>query len=219
MNKLIQGDCLEVMKEMEDNSVDYVFTSPPYNRKRNDKYEQYSDTLNDYYSSLIGWTDEMLRVSINLVFINIQKNYYQSSDVYRFIGNYHKEIKEIIIWEKSNPMPASGNSITNAYEFIFVMSNKDIKLKSKTTYTKNHLTTSVNPDTDKRHKAIMNKAVSDWCLEKFIPQGCLVLDPFMGLGTTALSAIKNKCNFIGIEISEEYCKIAQARIGDIEITN
>lgn len=37
-NKIYQGDCLEVMKSIDDKSIDYVFTSPPYNRKRNDKY-------------------------------------------------------------------------------------------------------------------------------------------------------------------------------------
>ena len=50
MIQLFNGDCLEVMQDMPDNSVDYVLTSPPYNRKRNDKYKLYNDQIADYFS-------------------------------------------------------------------------------------------------------------------------------------------------------------------------
>ena len=46
--KLYQADCLQKLKEIEDKSVDITFTSPPYNRKRNDKYTNYDDTIKDY---------------------------------------------------------------------------------------------------------------------------------------------------------------------------
>ena len=46
---LIQGDCMEKIKQFPDNYFDICFTSPPYNRKRNDKYLNYNDTIKDYY--------------------------------------------------------------------------------------------------------------------------------------------------------------------------
>lgn len=208
-NTVYNESCLETMARMPDNFVDITFTSPPYNRKRNDKYEFYNDTLVDYYEFLCETTREMLRVTKGNVFINIQKNYYNKKDVFKFIGEFCDHITEMFIWEKSNPLPASGASITNAWEFVIVLGPT---LKSKTTYTKNHLTTSVNTRTNKKHKAMMNKEVSDFFMSKFAHRGDIVYDPFMGSGTTAVSALENGCRYIGSDTVEEYCQMAEERI-------
>jgi len=197
------------MKRMPDNFVDITFTSPPYNRKRNDKYEHYEDTKEDFYEFLVETTDEMLRVTKGNVFINIQKNYYNKADVFKYIGAYCDKITEMFIWEKSNPLPASGASITNAWEFVIVLGDT---IKSNTTYTKNHITTSVNPDTNTLHKAMMHKDVANFFIEKFTNRGDIVYDPFSGSGTTALCAVENGCQYLGSEISEEYCKLSQEKI-------
>lgn len=210
LNTIYNDDCFKVLSEVEDKSVDYAFTSPPYNRKRNDKYSFYDDTITDYYGFLVQFTDELLRVSKHNVFITIQKNFYNKEDVFKYIGHYADKIQEIIIWGKTNPMPASGYSITNAYEFIIVIG--DEKVKSNHTYTKNLLMTSINPDTSKIHKAVMNKKVSDLFVEMFTKEGDLILDPFFGLGTTAISCLERHRNYVGIEINEEYVKVAQERI-------
>ena len=114
LNKIYQGNCFDLFKNMEDNEVEYVFTSPPYNRKRNDKYVFYDDTLTDYYGFLLNLVEQCRRVARKFVFINLQTNYYNMADVYALIGTYREKIKQIIIWQKSNPMPASGFNITNA---------------------------------------------------------------------------------------------------------
>lgn len=213
MYKLLHGDCLEVMKNIPDKSVDVSFTSPPYNRKRNDKYEFYDDRLDDYFGFLCNFTDELLRVTKKHVFVNIQKNYYNKEDVFNYIGKYSKKIKEIVIWEKTNPMPASGNSITNSYEFFIVLGDKP--LKSNTTYTKNIIHTSVNSNMPKEHKAVMKQEVSDWFIENFTEENDIVLDCFMGLGTTGKSCLKYNRSFIGIEINENYYNIAKRDIESI----
>lgn len=53
LNTIYNDDCFKVLSEVEDKSVDYTFTSPPYNRKRNDKYSFYDDTITDYYGFLV----------------------------------------------------------------------------------------------------------------------------------------------------------------------
>lgn len=73
---LINGDCLEVLKTIPDDTFDVAFTSPPYNRKRNDKYTFYDDIIEDYFNFLVSFTNELLRVSKRHIFINIQKQYY-----------------------------------------------------------------------------------------------------------------------------------------------
>lgn len=199
---------------MAKNSVTHVLTSPPYNRKRNDKYSYYDDTLTDYKTFLKGVLDEALRLASCYVFFNIQKNYYNKKEVFEIIGEYSKELIEIIIWNKSNPMPANGNNVTNAYEFILVLSKNKTTLKANGTYTKNAFITSAftNNEYNKIHKAVMNPEACEYIIRNFTNENDLILDMFMGVGTTALSCIKNNRDFTGFELSEEYSKIANERI-------
>lgn len=207
---IYNGDCLQVMKQFEDKSFDIVLTSPPYNRKRNDKYEEYTDIIDDYFGFLQKSIDLMNIKTKRNVFFNIQKNYYNSREVYKLFGAYAETIAETIIWTKSNPMPASGNSITNAYEFIIAFGKT---LKSNTTYTKNHIETSVAKML-KEHKAMMHSNVASFILTKFGNQNDVILDPFMGSGTTLIEAKKLGMKAVGIELSEKYCDIAVKRIED-----
>ena len=198
------------MKQIPDKSVDVSFTSPPYNRKRNDKYENYDDTIENYFEFLCNFTDKLLRITKKWTFVNIQTNYYNRLDVYKYIGYYADKIQNIIVWEKTNPMPASNKNITNAFEYFIVLG--DTSLKSNTTYTKNHISSSVNSQMDKIHKAVMKQEICDWFIEKFTNVDDLVLDPFMGLGTTGVACKHLNRNFIGIELDEKYFQIAKDRI-------
>ena len=205
---MLRGDCLEEMPKIENNSVDVVFTSPPYNRKRNDKYKNYNDIIDDYFGFLTTSINEMIRVARGNVFLNIQKNYYNKIDVYRLFGYFSKNICEVFIWEKSNPMPSSGFNITNAYEFIIVFGSK---IKSNSTYTKNHITTSVAKML-KNHKAIMHSETARFFIENFTHENDVVFDPFMGSGTTGVLCKKLNRRFIGIEKDDKYFEIAKQRI-------
>lgn len=204
--KIINGDCLKVMKNMADKSVDITFTSPPYNRKRNDKYEHYDDTLDDYFGFLLNVTNELKRITKRHIIINLQTNFYNRKDIYKYIGIFADEIQNIIVWGKTNPLPAGGNKITNAYEIFIVIG--DAPLKSNTTYTKNLIVTSVNSNMPKEHRAVMKSEVADWFIENFTKEGDMVFDPFLGIGTTAVSCEKFNRSCIGIEISEIYYNMA-----------
>ena len=214
INKIFNENNLDTMSRMPDNYVDITFTSPPYNRKRNDKYQFYDDRIVDYYTFLKTVITESIRVTKGNVFFNIQKNYYNKQDVFKIIGDFHKEICEIFIWEKSNPMPASGFNITNAYEFVIVFGKS---IKSNKTYTKNHLTTSV-AKMEKEHKAIMHNDVASFFITNFTQQNDIIYDPFLGCGTTSIISLKNDRRFIGSEISKEYYDIANSRI-QLELNN
>ena len=207
--KLINGNCFDYLQGIE---CDVVFTSPPYNRKRNDKYKNYDDTLVDYYQFITEFINNVHYSKY--LFLNIQTNFYNKKDVYRIIGDYYDEIQQIFIWEKSNPMPAQGLNITNAYEFFIVLGDKS--LKSNHTYTKNVITTSVNSSTTtKIHKAVMKQEVADWFIENFTKEDDIIFDPFMGLGTTGISCLRYNRNFIGIEKNKEYYDLASKRISEV----
>ena len=211
MINLYYGDCFNLLSKIK---CDIVFTSPPYNRKRNDKYKNYDDTIDDYFAFLVNFIESAQYNKY--LFLNVQTNFYNKQDVYKLIGKYYNKIQQIFIWEKSNPMPVQGYSITNAYEYFLVFGNK--ALKSNYTYTKNILTTSVNSSTTtKIHKAVMKQEVADWFIRNFTVDNDIVLDPFMGLGTTGISCKKYNRDFIGIEKNKQYYDIAMGRIKKEEL--
>jgi len=209
MISLYHDDCFNLLSKIK---CDIVFTSPPYNRKRNDKYKNYDDTIDDYFAFLVNFIDN---VQYNkYLFLNVQTNFYNKQDIYKLIGKYYNKIQQIFVWEKSNPMPAQGFNITNAYEYFLVFGDK--ALKSNYTYTKNILTTSVNSaTTTKIHRAVMKQEVADWFIYNFTTQRDIVFDPFMGLGTTGISCLRYNRDFIGIEKNKEYYDLASERISEV----
>lgn len=210
VNKIYNGDCFDLFRQMDDKSVDYVFTSPPYNRKRNDVYSDYDDTLDDYYGFLLRVIEECRRVAKVAVFVNLQTNYYNRPDIYRLIGTYADNIKNIVIWEKTNPTPARKNVLCNAYELFLIITSGNVWVCDE--QTKNIITSSVNMKTYEQHKAVMKYEVCEWFINHFTKPGTTVLDPFMGTGTTAVACMKNSRNYIGFELVSGYCEIAEQRL-------
>jgi len=207
---LINADCLEILPLLNENEIDYSFTSPPYNRKRNDKYSNFTDINNNWLQLNIDVITQLLRITKKHIFYNIQTNYYNRQDVYKLIGYFNKNIVDIHIWEKSNPMPASGKNITNAVEYFLILGNES--LKSNTTYTKNIITTSVNSNMPKEHKAVMKDDVAKHFMQKFTQENDVILDCFFGYGTTGLIAKKLNRKFIGIEKEKIYFDMAFKRL-------
>ena len=134
--------------------------------------------------------------------------------MFKFIGLYANQIIDIICWTKTNPMPSNGNNITNAYEFIIVLSNTENSIKANKTYTKNHIETRVysNNPYKKIHRAVMNPEVVDWFIDTFTKEGDTILDCFMGVGTTGVSCMAKNRNFIGVELDKTYFEIAKNRL-------
>lgn len=215
MNKevdLIMGDSIEHLPLIKDKSIDISFTSPPYNRKRNDKYSEFVDINNSWYEMNLNVITQLLRVTKKHVIYNIQANYYNREDVYKIIGYFSDKIVDIHIWQKSNPMPAGGHAVTNAVEYFIVLG--DTPLKSNRTYTKNIITTSVNSSMPKNHKAVMKTEVAEHFISNFTDRGDIVLDCFSGLGTTGVACVRLGRRYIGIEKIEAYYLLGQQRINE-----
>jgi len=213
INKVYCGDCFELIKLLEDKSVDVSFTSPPYNSVRHKKYDNYTDDIDDYFLFLKNIIDEMIRVTKKYVIINIQANYYNKKDVYKLIGNYSDSIERILIWNKTNPTPSQSNYLTNSHEYFICITKQPLIINSVS--MKDVITDSINNETSKVHKAIMKKELSDLFIKEFTKKNDVVLDVFMGTGTTALSCKENGRNYIGFEIDEKYFKMCIDRINGI----
>lgn len=205
-NKIYNADCLEFLPTIENKSIDYSFTSPPYNRKRNDKYLEFLDINHKWYEMNVEVINHLLRITKKHVFYNIQANFYNRKDVYKLIGLFNDKIVDIHIWQKSNPMPASGKNITNAVEYFLILG--DSSLKSNATYTKNILTTAVNSNMPKEHKAVMKEEVCEHFISKFTKENDTILDCFFGVGTTGKICKKLNRNFIGIEKENAYYEMS-----------
>lgn len=223
INKIYNIDCLEGMRMMKDKSVDVSFTSPPYNRIRNDTYDHYDDTLKDYYEFLVNITDELLRITKGYSIINLQQNMCNKKEMFKWIGNYSDKINGIIVWCKNNPQPGNNyrekdntRSITNAFEyFFFLKDGKEFRSYGKE-LCKNYIMTNVNNEHFKGHGAVMKYEVAEHFIKKFTKENDTVLDPFMGLGTTALACKKNNRKYIGFEIVKEYYDMSIERLNKIE---
>ena len=218
--KLYNGDCLKILKNFDDNSVDYVFTSPPYNIKRskNNKYnvyEHFSDGIDNYLEWCIQVIDELLRVTKNHIFWNVQANYYNKKDVHKLIGHYADKIQQNFIWYKPDGIPSSQKYyVSNFNEYILGITNQKY-IKSNKVFITNHLElSSKNKNTNRSMRAVMNQDVSDFFIENFTQENEIILDCFMGTGTTGMSCNKYNRNFIGIEIAKEYFDYAVGRLND-----
>ena len=137
--KLMQGDCLERMKEIPDGSVDMVLTSPPYNmnlrisggkyisrqivKEISTKYESFSDNLpiDEYFEFNKSVVSECLRIS-DLVFYNVQILTGNKPALFKLLGEFSENVKELIVWDKVNAQPAICNGVMNSqFEVLIVL--------------------------------------------------------------------------------------------------
>jgi site-specific DNA-methyltransferase (adenine-specific) len=226
LNQIICGDCLEVMRTLPSESVDCVITSPPYNVGNNNMTENKyggGDAMNkdDYFEWLKSNIDELLRVTKNHIFFNIQMLSDNKRGVLKLLGEYNEKIKDIIIWDKIQVAPAIEGGVMNSkFEFIIIFSN-DFPEKRKFTDGNFHgnfnnvitgkSASNENKWSDK-HKAIFPLYLPETIIKQFTKEGDLICDPFMGLGTTAVAAKNLKRNYLGIELNPEYIEIANKRL-------
>ena len=219
MNEIINDDCFNVMKTLPDNFFDVTFTSPPYNRVRNDTYEYFDDINDNYCDMLIELTNQCIRLTKKDVIINIQQNMCNKEDFFKWLGIFCKNIKGIIIWEKLNPQPANNPrddgtfSITNAFEYFIVLGKDNKEFRANGRFS-NVIQSFVNSEHFDGHGAVMVLSVAEKMILKFSNENDMVFDPFMGLGTTAIACIKNKRNYFGCEICEKYYNDCLKRIED-----
>jgi DNA modification methylase len=217
-NEIILGNCIDVMQKLDGKIFDVAFTSPPYNRKRNDTYARFNDVTDNYYKLLCDVTDNLLRLTKGNVIINIQSNMYNKSDVAKWQGLYADKLKGVVIWTKENPCPSWNYkkdkdvfSVTNSFEYFFIL-GEDVQDFEANNKILNYIHSTVNTDHFEGHGAVMKLEIAEFFIRNFTKKSDFVFDPFMGMGTTAVACIHNKRNWGGVEIIPEYKERAEKRI-------
>lgn len=242
-NKIIQGDSLNVLKDIPDNSIDLIFTSPPYNFGLDYKNSQDEHYWNDYFKKLFEIFDECIRVLkwSGRIIVNIQPLFSDYIPSHHIISNYFINKKLIwkgeILWEKNNYnckytawgswKSPSSPYLKYTWEFLEIFSKGDLKkIGDKTnidiidTEFKEWVNAkwSIAPERDMKkfnHPAMFPEKLVERVLKLFSFKNDIILDPFNGAGTTTVVAKKLNRRYLGIDISKEYCEIAKKRLNEV----
>lgn len=251
-NKILNGNCVVVMKEFPENSVDLVVTSPPYDNLRT--YKGYIFPFDEIVKQLyrivkIGGIVVWVVSDATINGSETGTSFKQALKFMEIGFNLH----DTMIFQKTNPVPQIYRKrYTNVFEYMFVFSKGAVKLHNgikipclhaglelKSTTYKNYSKgeqsrgKKANPVKSEKLKGniweyVVGKNAIDQEAKKhpapfpyqlaldhilsWTNQGDLVLDPMCGSGTTCVAALDAKRNYIGIDISTEYCELAQERV-------
>jgi DNA modification methylase len=239
-NTILCSDSEEVLKKLPDNCVDLIFTSPPYNFGLGYDTGEDGVSWEKYFNKLFAVFDECVRVLKNggRIAVNVQPLFSDHIPSHQIIANYFIRKKMIwkgeILWEKNNYnckytawgswKSPSSPYLKYTWEFVEIFSKGDLVKKG----SKENIDItadefkkwvvakwSITPETNMKkfnHPAMFPEELAFRILKLFSFQNDLILDPFNGVGTTTLVARKTNRRYLGIDISEEYCKAAESRL-------
>jgi modification methylase len=230
-NKIICGDTVEVMKKIPNGSIDIVITSPPYNLKnstgngmkdgRGGKwanaalqkgYANHNDNMpHDEY---VKWQRDCLKEMFRIIpedgaiFYNhkwrVQGGLLQDrADIVKGFP-----VRQIIIWKRKGGLNFNAGYFLPTYEVIYLIAKPKFKLAPKANAYGD--VWEFAQEMKNGHPAPFPVALIDRIIASTTAK--TVLDPFMGSGTTAVSAINHDVDYVGIDIEPDYCDMAEKRI-------
>ena len=229
--KVHQGDALELMKRMPEQSIDVVVTSPPYNLKRStgngmkngnggkwpkaalmEGYTEHDDCMpHDEY---VKWQRDCLGAMMRLlrptgaIFYNhkwrVQSGLLQDrSDIVEGFP-----VRQIIIWKRKGGINFNPGYFLPTYEVVYLIANPGFRLAPKANAMGD--VWEIPQESGNPHPAPFPPELAQRCIGS--TTGDMVLDPFLGSGTTAIAAEAEGRQWIGIEKSGHYCRFANERI-------
>jgi site-specific DNA-methyltransferase (adenine-specific)/modification methylase len=224
---LRQGDARELIKQLPESSVDLIFTDPPYNLSPystgNIKMSWRKEFNNDLAAwdkenfIPLEWTDEFRRV------LKPTGNIFAFCS-YNLIGKWHEAFDplfdtfQFVVWHKTNPPPKLYRAgFLNSCELIVCMWNKKHTWNfGKQSEMHNFIESPICMGSERVKNPVHPTQKPLKVLNKIIEiashEGDVVFDPFMGVGSTGVSAVQLGRNFIGYEINPEYFAVSKERI-------
>ena len=224
MVKLINGNAIDFMKTLGDESIDAIITDPPYCISRDNNFTTMGRAGIDFGEwdkdfDLTNWIKvaaPLLKKGGNIVIFNDWKN---MTYITKSLEDNGFEIKDLIRWKKTNAMPRNRDRrfITD-YEVAVWAVKKGGKWtfnRLSETYEIPEIVGGVTPKSEKiygGHPTQKPIYVMKWLIERLTNECELVLDPFMGSGTTGVACKELNREFIGVELDENYYNMAYNRI-------
>ena len=211
-SKLLHGDCLELMKDIPDKSIDMILTDIPYgvvNRSDNGLRNLNKEKADVFNLDMNKMLEEFYRISGGQIIVFCGKE--QFSDIYEFFANQNGTTRPII-WHKSNPSPMNGQHVyLSGVELAVWFKPKGRKVFNA--HCKNTVFKHSN-GSRKIHPTQKNVNLFEELITDNTNENEIVFDPFMGSGTTGVACLNTSRNFIGIEIDDEYFELAKQRINE-----
>lgn len=231
LNKVHHGDCIELMNKIPPSSIGAIVTSPPYNLKNStgngmkdgrggkwsnaaliDGYSDHHDNMpHDEY---VNWQrrclDSMMRVlkDDGAIFYNhkwrVQNGLLQ--DRQDIVEGF--PVRQIIIWKRNGGINFNKGYFLPTFEVIYLIAKKKFKLAPKANAMGD--VWEIAQTRDNPHPAPFPIELAEKCISSTNAE--IILDPFMGSGTTALAATNYGRDWIGMDVSKDYCKMATDRI-------
>jgi DNA modification methylase len=268
LNKFILGDCEKVLEKLPDESVDLIFTSPPYADQREKVYggikpdeyvewflpksKQFKRVLKPGGTFILNIKERVVNGERHTYVIELilrmkqqgwlwteeyvwhKKNSYPGKWPNRFRDNWERLIqfnkqKKFKMFQEAVMVPVGDwakNRLANLSETDRIRDESKVGsgfgknisnwMNRQMVYPTNvlHMATEC---ANRRHSAVFPVTLPGWFIRLFTEHGDVVLDPFIGSGTTAVAAIELGRNFIGIDINKEYIEISNKRTSRIQI--
>ena len=226
--KLINGNCLDILKNIPSESIDLIVTDPPYpttsrgnagnsggmlQKDINKKGKVF--TYNNINCK--EYAPEFYRLLKDGSHCYVMTNHINLIDMLNTFTDVGFHFIKSLIWNKGNKI--MGQYYMSQYEYILFF-RKGRGKKINNCGTSDILSISNKKTKDKDGKNIHDTEKPVELMEVLVNNSSqeneLVIDPFMGVGSTGLACIKNKRNFIGIEIDENYFNIAKSRLEEFD---
>ena len=237
-HRLLCGDSTDsdsVEKLMNGQKANLSFTSPPYNAGKSEmlsgnthttdnKYNEYNDNQkqSDYLDLLVGFTNNALLFSDYLI-CNIQSLAGNKIALIEYLNQYKNNFIDVAIWDKGHGAPAMAeNVLTSAWEYMFFISSKENASRAIPNANFRGTVPNIYRGTPNRnnefsnlHAATFPIDLPEWALQ-FTKQKNIVLDQFLGTGTTMVAShqLKRKC--YGMELDPKYCQVIIDRMKKLD---
>lgn len=231
INKIVCGDCIEIMKQMPAESIDLVVTSPPYNLKNStgngmkdgrggkwskaaliNGYANYNDNMphNQYVKWQRNCLTQMLRLIKNTGAIMYNHKWRVQDGLLQdrndIVSGF--PVRQIIIWRRKGGINFNKGYFLPTYEVVYLIAKAKFTLAPKANAVGD--VWEFTQEMKNPHPAAYPVSFASRCISS--TNAKIILDPFMGSGTTAIAARALNRDFIGIDISPEYCEMAEKRL-------
>lgn len=239
-HRLLCGDSTDsdaVARLMNGEKADMAFTSPPYNAGKSEalsgnthttdnKYNEYNDNQkqSDYLDLLIGFTNNAL-MNAEYLICNIQSLAGNKIALIQYLYQYKNNFIDVAIWDKVNGQPAMAENVMNSiFEYMFFISSKENATRAIPNAKFRGTVPNIyrgepnrNNEFSSVHAATFPIDLPEWALQ-FTKQGDIVLDQFLGTGTTMVAShqLKRKC--YGMELDPKYCQVIIDRMRKLDPT-
>lgn len=221
LNKIIRGHAVEELKKIPDKSIDLILADPPYgiSRDLNCKNKRLGTTakLNFNFGEWDKFDKEWFEVATDKT-----RGWIISFCAKKDIGTFWNILEkkgflaiDSLVWQKPDPIPLNAKSrFLNAWEAIVVGKKPGGIWNSS--YQHNILKFQAPKGRDRIHPTQKPVDLIKKLIELTTKKGDIVVDPFIGSGTTAVASIELSRNYIGFEVSEIYCRQSMQRIKNFQ---